>query len=111
VLIGLAACGESGGDSKYVENCVTNGNNRGTCRCADKVFRTELTAEEYQKLEGMVDLGKKMLTLAPEEYLKKLTEFSVIEVGQGTKDLDARLAFHMKLAGTAQKIVSACGRV
>jgi hypothetical protein len=104
VLMGLAACGDSGSDTKVVEKCVAGGAKRESCRCVDKVFRAELTGEEYQKLEVLMTSNQK----APGD-LKGLLELTSKDMGQGTKGLEATMAFYMKLATATQKLVKTCG--
>ena len=104
VLAGLAACGESGSDSKFVEQCVSNGGKKDTCRCVDRVYRAELTAEEYQKLEGLMTLGKKLETLAPGDL-----DGVMKAIGKGQKGLEETMAIYKKLASATEKVVK-CGR-
>jgi hypothetical protein len=104
VLVGLAACGDSGSDTKVVEKCVAGGGKRESCRCVDRVFRAELTGEEYQKLEGLMTSNQK-----PPGDLKALLELTSKDMGQGPKGLEATMAFYMKLGTATQKILKACG--
>jgi hypothetical protein len=109
VLAGLAACGESGNDSKFVQQCVSNGGNRSACRCIDGVYRKELTAEEYQKLEGMMNLGKTLEKLAPGDFEGLMKAMSA-DAGKGPKGLEGTMAFYMKVASSTDKIMKTCGR-
>jgi hypothetical protein len=109
MLAGLAACGDSGSDSKLVEQCVAGGGSRSACRCIDRVYRAEFTAEEYKKMEGMMALGKKLAKIAPgdlEGFMKTMSEGA----GKGPKDLEGAMAFYTKVAGTMDKLVKTCGR-
>jgi len=107
VLAGLAACGESGSDSKFVEQCVSNGGKRDSCRCVDRVYRAELTAEEYQKLEGLMTLGKKLEKLAPGD-LDGLMKAMSSDAGKGPKGLEGTMAFYRKVATATEKLVKTC---
>ncbi len=109
LLGGLAACGELGSDSKIVEKCVADGGKKESCRCVDRVFRAEFTAEEYQKVEGLMTFNKKLEKLGPGD-LQGLLELTSKEAGKGPKGLEATMAFYMKLASTSEKIMKTCTR-
>jgi hypothetical protein len=110
VLAGLAACGDSGSDSKFVETCASNGGDRKACRCMDRVYRAELTAEEFQKMEGMMALGKKLEKGAPPGDLEALMKAMSAEAGKMPKDLEKTMAFYTKLANATEKLITTCRR-
>jgi hypothetical protein len=87
-LLGLTACG----DSAVVKRCIEDGKSAKTCRCADKVMRSELSGEEYRLAEKAAEGNDRAVERAMKE-----------------KGVPFALEFAGSMAGAAIKISQKCG--
>jgi hypothetical protein len=97
LLAGLAACGNSGGDSQMVQKCISKGGPPDACRCVDRIYRAEFNQEEYAQVEKVALTGD-------------ISSF----VGKGNKLMEGPpeklLALSDKMIKVASKAMSSCGR-
>lgn len=88
-LLALAGCG----DSAIVERCMEEGKSAKSCRCADRIFRSDLSNEEYRIVEKAAEGEDEAMARAFEE-----------------KGAGFALAFASKMAGTSMKIAQRCSK-